>query len=96
MYLSESVTNIFFLNTKVPDSVRRLPTTKSPLIAGLDDTWKNLPGTVWTYKCKNNRVGDPSNGNWAFDYSYELTETKPSYAFTKNIKELVIKCNDDG
>ena len=52
--------------------------------------WTTIPKTKIKYRCKQ----QPGNDNFYFDYTTD--ETKPSTYFTKNIKEIVIECNEDG
>ena len=51
-----------------------------------DDAWLTIPKTKIRYKCKQE--------SHYFDYSVD--PELPSFYFTKNIKELIITCNENG
>ena len=48
--------------------------------------WLTVPGTQLKYSC--------TEDDYYFDYTTD--PQKPSFYFTKNIKELVITCNENG
>ena len=67
-------------------NVRRVPLVY--IDPNKDNDWLIIPGSKIRYYC------DGDNNNYYFDYSTD--PAKPSFHFTKNIKELIITCNGNG
>ena len=82
---------------EIPDCVDKNKYCSYPPMAPLNgqmheinrpaDDYLTVPGTELFYKCPT--------ANWAFNYGYD-EDNFISYAFTKNVNNLTILCNEHG